>query len=473
MIRLFILIICFVHFSACSNSQTEQETKEISATGTSVAITVKDTFTKGTLLPHVACLADASQSYALYIPATLKTTSLPVLFCFDPHGDGALPLQHYKTLADQFGFIMIGSNNSKNGNDWTTTQTILNTLFTDVKNRVVFNQARIYALGFSGGAKVAGYAALHQQGIQGIIVSGAGLPDDEAIRGFPFSITAMAGRGDMNMTDLVAMNAALDGTSTVHRLVLFDGKHAWPPADDMRAAFTAIQFDAMRNNTSLRNDSAISTYITRAKNEIKKEEAAHQWLHAEQSCEVAINLLMNLTNTASFSDEQTVIKHNPLYAQQQQLTEHLLAQEEEIKQAFQQQFSQGDMSYWKNAITTLQQKAKGTTPEAAMNQRLLAYLSLAFYSLSNRLISGNQNDAAQHFVALYKMADATNAEAWYFSAILNARNNNAAATQSDLIQAASFGFIDTARLHQQPEFLPIASQLNFGVIESKMKAAAE
>ena len=404
------------------------------------------------------------------MPRALKTTLLPVVFFFDPHGDGALPLQQYKALADTFGFILIGSNNSKNGNDWNTTQTILNALFADVQSRLVFDHNRIYACGFSGGAKVAGYAALHQAGIKGIIVAGAGLPDEELLRTFPFSITALAGTGDMNMTDLVAMNAALDQTASVHRLVLFDGKHAWPPVTDMRTAFTAVQLDAIRDHTSLKSDPAINNYIIETKNQVVKEEANQRWLQASQSCSLAVNLLMNIAPVDWFIQEQKSIQSNPAYAPQQQQAQQLLAQEEQIKQALQQQFGEGSDAYWQNTIASLQQKAKGNTPEAAMYQRLVAYLSLAFYSLSNRFITDVHNDAAaQHFVALYKMADATNAEAWYLSAVLNARNGNVKATQADLLKAVSLGFNDINRFQQQPDFIPLFPQLNPDKILGKMK----
>jgi len=129
---------------------------------------------------------------------------------------------------------------------------------------------------------------------------------------------------------------------------------------------------------------------------------------------------------------------------------------------------------WKYKIhsslnSDLNTKAKGTTPEAAMYQRLLAYLSMAFYSISNQSINNNQNSEATYFVTLYKLADPTNSEAWYFSAILNARSNNAKATEDDLMQAVANGFNDTQRMMQQPEFQALSSQLNLAKISSSIK----
>src|ERR1700744_2550902 len=105
----------------------------------------------GQIVEKVVCAADASQSYALYIPVRGNQRALPIVYFFDSHGVGALPLRKYKTLADTYGFILVGSNNSKNGNDWATTETIWNRVFEDPRRRLKINEQRIYTCGFSGG----------------------------------------------------------------------------------------------------------------------------------------------------------------------------------------------------------------------------------------------------------------------------------------------------------------------------------
>jgi hypothetical protein len=132
-------------------------------------------------------------------------------------------------------------------------------------------------------------------------------------------------------------------------------------------------------------------------------------------------------------------------------------------------FQQSDNTWWSKTITDLRTGARTKTAERAMYQRLLAYLSLAFYSISNRVIVGNDNPAARHFVELYKMADPTNSEAWYFSAILNAREGQPHAAESDLQQAIRYGFRDIGRLKQQPEFKALSGQIDLPGIERKMR----
>jgi hypothetical protein len=466
-ISLIILLICTI---ACVN-RNSGETAGDNDIDTSVAVNalIADTFETGKVITHVYCKTDPAQSYALYIPPKGNTEALPVIYFFDPHGDGSFPLIKYKTLADKYNFILVGSNNSKNGNDWPATENIWQTMFDDSKKRIKINNSRIYTCGFSGGAKVAGYVALHQPEVKGVIANGAGLPDAVEVDNFLFSFTAISGEGDMNMTDLVAISNALDKTQTRHRIIFFDGIHEWAPESTMNIAFAGLQLDAMREKQVLINDIFINNFIVNSKKRVENYLETNKLIKTEQECKLAINMLDGLTNGSDwFKEKDGSVKNNPVYQKQLQTQQNLIDTEEKLKAVYGRQFQEGDMNYWVKAISDLQVKSRAKTPEGAMYQRLLAYLSLAFYSISNRFITGNQNKEAQHFVNLYKMADATNSEAWYFSAILNARENNPKATEDDLLKAVTFGFTNKTRMMQQPEFQKLAAQINFPEVESKM-----
>jgi dienelactone hydrolase len=412
-----------------------------------------DPFPPGKLVERVVCKTDVSQSYALYIPIKGNKGPLPVVYLFDPHGDGTLPLKKYKSLADAYGFIFVGSNNSKNGNDWQTTENIWQHLSDDTKTRLRIDDKRVYTCGFSGGAKVASYVALQHQGIKGVLVGGAGLPDGVPAGNMSFSLTIMAGEGDMNLTDLVAMNNELDRTRTRHRIIIFDGKHEWAPSNIMNLAFAGLQFDAMRDGTIPRDNASIQAYAAKSKARLSDYNKAGQLLMAHHECSLSSLQLEGLTDEASwFKQQLTALTNNPRYQQQRQAQEALLAREQNIKAGYMQHFQQEDRPYWTTVIHDLQSRAAVKSPEKGMYQRLLAYLSLAFYSLSSRLIIANENNGARYFTDLYKLADPTNSEAWYFSAILHVRERNTQAAESDLLKAVENGFNDKGRLTQQPEF---------------------
>jgi hypothetical protein len=466
-------IILLFYISSCTNKnsfETASSNHTKDTLNISDNITVADSFEVGKIINHVICKADTKQSYALYIPVNGNKNFLPVIYFFDPHGDGSIPLKKYKALADAYNFILAGSNNSKNGNDWLTAENIWRNLFDDTKKRLMIRADRIYTCGFSGGAKVASYIALQHNEIKGVIAGGAGLPDETNAGNFYFSFTAIAGEGDMNLTDLVALNNEFDKTSTSHRIIFFEGKHEWAPENIMNIAFAGLQFDAMRERIIPKNVTSINEYVLKSKKRFDEYVKTNGLIKAKRECELSISLLNDLTSEINwFKEKDAALIASTAYQQQWKALQNMLITEQNIKATYIQQFQQGDKNYWISTIKDVQTKAKEQSLKGAMYQRLAAYLSLAFYSISNQFINNGHNNEAQYFVELYKVIDPENSEAWYFSALLNARNNNAKATEGDLIMAVKNGFTDKNRMMQQQEFQRLSSQIDFLKIENKIK----
>src|SRR5262245_2339531 len=70
----------------------------------------------GRVVPDVKCAKDTSQSYALYLPSGYTPSrAWPVILGFDPGGRGTTPVERYQAAAEQYGYIVAGSNNSRNG----------------------------------------------------------------------------------------------------------------------------------------------------------------------------------------------------------------------------------------------------------------------------------------------------------------------------------------------------------------------
>lgn len=463
-----ILVLLSVYTIGCGgNSNSEDANLDSSLV---LQTPLNDTFQKGKIMNPVLCQSDPTKSYALYIPEDTSNKPLPIVYFFDAHGDGALPVKKYKVLADSFHFILAGSNDSKNGNDWNDAESIWSILNDDVQKRVPVNSDRIYTCGFSGGAKVATFIALHHDNIKGVIANGAALEDLTTAGNLNFSFTAITGNGDMNMTDLVSIDKILDKTLTHHRIIFFNGIHEWAPESIMNTAFEGFQFDAMRKNLIPQDTPFVSQFILHNQKQIASDLKENKYLKAMQTCRLATSMLDDVTNQSVwFHKKEDSITHTASYQKEEQASQTLLNKEENIKAGFQQQFQKGDEKYWNKTIAEVQSKAKAKTTEGAMYQRLNAYLSLAFYSISNQLINQNQIKEAEHFVMLYKKADPTNSEAWYFSALLNARNNNAAKAKADLQKAVSLGFNDKKRLVQQPEFTNGKVNINLDEIERRMK----
>ena len=103
-----------------------------------------DSIVSGRVIERLVCKSNPAQSYALYIPTGMQNNVLPIVYFFDPHAAGALPLNKYKALADHYRFILVGSNNSKNGTQIAAIENIWQALVTDTKNRLHVDTNRMY-----------------------------------------------------------------------------------------------------------------------------------------------------------------------------------------------------------------------------------------------------------------------------------------------------------------------------------------
>src|ERR1700689_5295471 len=70
----------------------------------------------GVLIPDEKCAARPAQSYALYLPSHYTPDKRwPIVYTFDPDGRGEVAVALIKDAAERYGFIVLGSNNSRNG----------------------------------------------------------------------------------------------------------------------------------------------------------------------------------------------------------------------------------------------------------------------------------------------------------------------------------------------------------------------
>src|ERR1039458_665699 len=71
---------------------------------------------KGRGLERGVCDTNERQSYALYIPPSYSPQhACPILYCLDPAARGRVPVERFAKAAGLAGWIVAGSNNSRNG----------------------------------------------------------------------------------------------------------------------------------------------------------------------------------------------------------------------------------------------------------------------------------------------------------------------------------------------------------------------
>ena len=216
-------------------------------------VTVAADLPAGQVIDRVTCAADPSQSYALFVPGDYNPSrAWPVIFAFDPGGRGRTPVERYQAAAERYGYIVVGSNNSRNGS--TEIPKILAAMTTDVAQRLAVDPKRVYLAGMSGGARVALGIALASKNIAGVIASSAGYPDNRVRKTLPFPLFATAGTDDFNHLEMRRLDREL---STPHRLAIFAGGHVWLSSDLALQAVEWMELHAMKSGLKPKDEAVI------------------------------------------------------------------------------------------------------------------------------------------------------------------------------------------------------------------------
>lgn len=215
---------------------------------------------KGVVIPRVVCVDHPEQSYALYLPSNYSPErKWPILYIFDPGARGSMPVILAKDAAEKYGFIVMGSNNSRNGPPKPELDAAT-AIWSDSHFRFKIDERRVYFAGFSGGARLATALALGcRDCAAGVISSGAGFPLDKSPSAQThFSYFATIGMSDFNYPEAVVLAQQLDQLDLPHRLRRFDGFHEWAPAEAWFEALAWMNLLAMRQDRLAREPEFIA-----------------------------------------------------------------------------------------------------------------------------------------------------------------------------------------------------------------------
>jgi predicted esterase len=205
---------------------------------TNQAGTVGTGLEPGKVTHKVSVLADATLSYALYLPSGYTAGSrYPVMIAFDPSGDGLFPVERYKGLAEKYGFILLGSYDSKNGLGLENVERVGRAMYAEAESRFKADSSTIYLAGFSGGARVACITGLYVVPVRGIVGCGAGFPGMTRKPVYGFDYFMIVGSSDFNLSELIDLDEQLTSVSWNHQLLIYNGSHNWAPVDIMDKAF--------------------------------------------------------------------------------------------------------------------------------------------------------------------------------------------------------------------------------------------
>jgi hypothetical protein len=206
-------------------------------------------FPPGALIDKTASIADPSQHYAIFVPSSYDPNDIwPVIFLMDPRGRALVPMERFRALDEQRGYILVSSYDTRSDVDFDPNTRALRAMVTDVDTFLSVDDSRFYLGGLSGTARSAWFHARFLRGsVAGVISFGAGgLPGEPPSDNDSFAFFGAAGITDFNYEELRTLAADLQRGRIPARLTVFDGGHQWGPLEVCAEAVDWMEIQAMR-----------------------------------------------------------------------------------------------------------------------------------------------------------------------------------------------------------------------------------
>jgi pimeloyl-ACP methyl ester carboxylesterase len=403
-----------------------------------------------TAIQTIKCDADTTQSYSLCLPVNYNPTQkYPVLFMFDPAARGKFAIGLYKNAARDYGFILIASNNSRNG-PISNSLNAANTMFTDALKKYSIDNSQVYLTGFSGGARVATTIALQANSIAGVIACGAGFGEPVSKTKLSFTLAATAGTTDFNYVELQDVAQQLQVAGSTYNLQTFNGPHRWPPDD----VFYSELLWSYLMHRKLNTDSLLVKYKTLI-----------DVLAAKSSSPVAkANLYrqyLAVTADASYAEKLKELEASQVYIDEAAKAKQMIAKEfayqQKLGEAFQAIMTNSDnikpKSWWKGEFTTLNKLLlSSNSADADYMYRQLAFINANAGESFGNYYSAKKYDTAAELLNISDLFDAKNPMIYYRHALLKAAERDESGTLDYLQQAVKRGFTNKAQIRNQPAF---------------------
>ena len=444
----------------------------------------------GKIAPKVACENDAAQTYALYLPAAYTPKSQwPVLYAFDPSARGLAPVERFREAAEKYGFIVAGSNNSKNG-PWAPSATTIMAMMNDVSSRFSVDLKRVYLTGFSGGARVACHLGIALTGqIAGVIACGAGFGSEVRLSSsIPFVFFGTVGVDDFNYSELRQLDRSLHEFGIPVRIETFEGGHSWAPPELCMRAIEWMNVQAMKSGRIAKDAKLLENLFSAQSEQAREYESSAKLYEAYLAYSGTAEEFKGLEDVSKLEDKVKNLKNTAevkrslkreIDAQEEQSRRSKelatlrarLAQTPRSSTSEESEDREALVAELRAALAELKKRSdvKENTPERAMTRRVLNGFLVGEYESSRAFIDNKQYDRAA--AALEMDAEILPNSAWvlYNLASVYSLKGEKKKSIETLKKAVDKGFSNAKELESDTAFDAIRADTAFTKIIEELK----
>jgi tetratricopeptide (TPR) repeat protein len=435
----------------------------------------------GEVAEKITLQSHLDESYALFLPGGYKPEqSWPTIFCLDPRARGKTALERFVPAAKKYGYIVICSNNSRNGLNWTSISQIFSDLWEDTHSRFNIDPKRTYAAGFSGGSRLASTFASRCRGcLAGVIGCGAGFPGDIAPDAkTPFAYFGIAGVDDFNFGEMWQLEKKLSQLPAPYQFLTFDGGHEWPPQERIEQAMAWLTLQAMKSGATPKDASFLDEQFAARMAFAEQALKAQQYFAAQKAFASIVRDFQGLRDVTSPIAKLESLNKSDETKKESKAEEELYARQlreaGEIRMLWLKAPDPEDSTPSRlSAMSRLEDlKRKKEQPNDSKDRRFarrtLSDLLIGAYEAGQAGVRNNDYVTALTNYQLAKAIDPKNANTSYEIARMYALKKEKKSALQSLEEAVSLGFKDVARVRAEDAFSSVANEPRFQKILTAM-----
>jgi predicted esterase len=430
-------------------------------------------FRAGEVAERVLLMGQTEESFALYLPRSYNPQiPVPALFVFDPGARGHMGVETFKEAAETLGWIVIGSNDSRNG-PYERSFGQANRLFADVLSRFNIHGNHIYVAGFSGGARLVTTLAVLSDQVRGVIACGAAFspnPGQIPMVGANFSFAGIVGNRDMNFQEMRKAAGWLGKIELPHRMFFFDGGHRWPPRSQIERALNWMSFQTGAVSPALQPE-LYRDYFEGERILADSLYANGRYFESDREYQKLIEQFGGSFPMDSIWARLSEIRTLGEYGKQKKRDAALAEREATLRKRFSNRFRDDvdrdppteKFSWWQREKTTLDAKLVASDMEGENNlgARIYNFLFAMSFEASQQWRRENQYDKSRYCARLLTVLFPENSYAQVRLAEEYALTNKPEEMIASLERAKEMGHADVMAIFDNPLFKPYVNRDDF------------
>jgi dienelactone hydrolase len=419
---------------------------------------------------------DPTQSYTVYLPSHYSADRpWPILYVFDPFARGKTSVEVYKDAAEKYGYIVAGSNNSKNGP--TAAQlAAAQAMWLDTHRRFAIDKSRVYTTGLSGGARVATSFALYCYtcSVAGVIAHGAGYPvmqNPKQPANDRFAYYVAIGDADFNLPEIVALRKKKEEAGPPCKVKIYPGPHQWAPPEIVEDAIEWLELKAMQAGTEKVDPAFVDKIFKKTQAEAAQAQQRGDVLTQYYALLSLVQDFQGLEDTASSAGKLAQVKSSKALKNAEHKLRSQIEEQANLTNTIAGELAQlgaadenaraGLGRQISSAMSDLRRRANSNSGDHLVYSR--AFTQLWIQGLEAGQDAFRENNLITAIAYFESMAEASPDQAWPLLLVAEAqvRSGNKKAAVKAIEQAVRRGLKRAQTLTQDPELQPLASDPAF------------